>query len=131
MLEEFQKRNEQTQFDVDFSELKKLLKNPLTLWKFMGGRLWEAEDDFFCTHLRSVNVGMPPKATLPLVRLGWGSGLLGTTVDMLLDESDVQRIRDTLFLPRYGTPAPKSRRLAARQGNAYLPLGWAKVKVVP
>ena len=118
------------EFDTNSPDLEKILRDPLTAWKDMGKALWQEDDGFFSSEFNHETVQMPDK-DLPLVRLGWGSGLLGTTVDMLLDESDVQRIRDTLFIPRYGTPAPKSRRLAARQGNTYLPLGWAKVKVVP
>ena len=124
ILEEFRKRNKQTQL---YSGLKKFLENPLVPWKFMGGCLRQADCKFFSKHLPNVNVSRPPK-DIPLVRLGWGSGLLGTTVDMLLP-TKVQDIRNTLFVDKGNTPAPKTRRLV-KQGNTYLPLGWAKVEVI-
>lgn len=62
------------------------------------------------------------------LRVGWGSGLLGTTVDLLLPEDLRKRLRNMLFVDRGDDEAPKSRRLTiARSGRdvqAQLPLGW-------
>ena len=117
------------EFDTNFSDLEDMLRDPLTAWKDMGKALWQEDDGFFSSEFNHGTVQMPDN-TLPLVRLGWGSGLLGKTVDMLLPEEGRQDIRNTLFVNRGKAPAPKTRRLAARQGDTYLPLGWAKVKEV-
>lgn len=63
----------------------------------------------------------------PLLRLGWATGMLGTTIDLLLGEELRRKVRD-LNGARPGEPAPKSRRLL-RDNQRYLPFGW--VKLVP
>lgn len=59
------------------------------------------------------------------LRLGWGTGILGTTVDLLFDEKLRQDIRD-MTTPRPGDPAPKSHRVIIRNDIPKLPLGWIK-----
>ena len=130
-LAEFRKQNPGTQFGTAFSDLEKTLRDPLPAWEDMGHDLWRKDDRFFSSEFDQEIVEMPDTKNQCLVRLGWGSGLLGTTVDMLLPEAGVQDIRNTLFVDRGDTPAPKSRRLVARKNDTYLPLGWAKVEVIP
>lgn len=64
----------------------------------------------------------------PTLRLGWGTGLLGTTVDLLLSEESRQQLRnEVLGHNRNNQPAPKSRRiLIDKHGNLY-PLGWIQL----
>ena len=130
ILEKFRKQNHTTQFGTNFPELETMLRDPLPAWKDMGHDLWRQDDCFFSREFNHETVQMPNTENQSLVRLGWGSGLLGTTVDMLLPKEGVQDIRNTLFVDRGKTPAPKTRRLVARKENTYLPLGWAKVEVV-
>lgn len=64
-------------------------------------------------------------------RLGWGSGLLGTTVLSLLPDDIRQEIRDTCGISAPGYEAPKSRRIAVnKQGEIAYPLGWVQLKVL-
>ena len=130
-LAEFREQNPETQFGTAFSDLEKTLRDPLPAWEDMGHDLWQKDGHFFSSEFSRGTVQMPDTKNQSLVRLGWGSGLLGTTVDMLLPEAGVQEIRNTLFVDRGDTPAPKSRRLVARKNDTYLPLGWAKVEVIP
>jgi CRISPR-associated protein Csm5 len=62
-------------------------------------------------------------------RLGFGSGMISTTVNLHLPPEFRQKIRDNCGSgPRPGDPAPKSRRiwLQESKGKAY-PLGWLQL----
>jgi CRISPR-associated protein Csm5 len=67
------------------------------------------------------------------LRIGWASGMNGTTVSLLLNQELNQKIRDTCH-PRNQAPgfeAPKSRRVAtnADRDLKFVP-GWVKFKVL-
>lgn len=59
-------------------------------------------------------------------RVGWGSGLAGTGLLMLLPEDLRKEIRDDLYQPRGSFEFPKSRRVVIKNGIPKLPLGWFK-----
>lgn len=68
----------------------------------------------------------------PTLRIGWGSGLFGTTVVSLLPEPLRNTLRDEVISkdgPRPWYPAPSSRRLIRNEGHQYpyLPLGWIQL----
>lgn len=65
------------------------------------------------------------------LRLGWGSGLTGTTVDLLLEDELRAEIRDAAGLPAPNFEAPKSRRTVVGPNGEikYVP-GWAKFKIL-
>ena len=68
------------------------------------------------------------RATL---RVGWGTGMLGTTISRLLDEGTRVKLRnevisaDENYRPK---PAPKSRRFLLENGQPIYPLGWLELK---
>ena len=63
------------------------------------------------------------------LRLGWGSGMTGTTVDLLLEDELRQEIRDTCGLAAPGFEAPKSRRtVVGSSGDIKFVPGWVKFK---
>jgi CRISPR type III-A-associated RAMP protein Csm5 len=128
-LAEFRKRNPRTWFGTNFATLEEMLHNPLGVWAEMGQDLWLEETQFFVKEFGFSDV-MPDHKGRPVVRLGWGAGLLGTSVDMLLPEALRQDLRNTLFTDRGNAPAPKSRRLAVQSDNTLTPLGWATVEQV-
>jgi CRISPR-associated protein Csm5 len=128
VLAEFRKKNQKTWFETDFSVLEEMLRNPLQVWAEMGQDLWQGEAQFFAKEFGFSDV-MPKSKGQPMVRVGWGGGLLATSVDMLLPDPLRQRLRNTLFDERDATPAPKSRRLI-QNGNERIPLGWATVEQV-
>ncbi|MGB8701518.1 MAG: hypothetical protein WCD18_19050 [Thermosynechococcaceae cyanobacterium] len=66
------------------------------------------------------------------LRLGWASGLPGTTINLLLPDEQVAEVRDACGIKAPGFPAPKSRRTVINpQGTIkYLP-GWVKLSVKP
>jgi len=61
------------------------------------------------------------------LRLGWGTGLLGTTIDHLLGDSLRQKIRYMISDRHIPGPAPKSRRVAVNQNVPCYPLGWVNL----
>ena len=65
------------------------------------------------------------------LRLGWASGLLGTTVALCLEEELVESIRDTCGIAAPNYEAPKSRRtvMNAKGDIRYVP-GWVKLEAV-
>jgi CRISPR-associated protein Csm5 len=65
------------------------------------------------------------------LRLGWGSGMTGTTVDLLLEDELRQEIRDTCGLQAPNFEAPKSRRTVVNpKGEIKFAPGWAKFKLL-
>lgn len=65
------------------------------------------------------------------LRLGWGTGMNGTTVGLLLDEQLRSQLRDTCGIKAPGFEAPKSRRtIIDPKGEIRFVPGWAKFKVL-
>lgn len=63
-----------------------------------------------------------------LLRVGFGSGMLSTTVDLILPHNLRQKIRDACGSgKRPGDPAPKSRRIWKKTDDEFLPMGWFKL----
>ncbi|MGK7926278.1 MAG: type III-A CRISPR-associated RAMP protein Csm5 [Spirulina sp.] len=63
------------------------------------------------------------------LRLGWGTGMLGTTVNSLFAEELRSEIRDTCGIKAPNFEAPKSRRTVMdKQGDIRFPLGWVILK---
>ncbi|MGB7416108.1 MAG: type III-A CRISPR-associated RAMP protein Csm5 [Thermosynechococcaceae cyanobacterium] len=64
------------------------------------------------------------------LRMGWASGMPGTTVNLLLAEDLAAQVRDTCGLKAPGFEAPKSRRtVCGPTGDIQFVPGWAKFKV--
>lgn len=63
------------------------------------------------------------------LRLGWASGMNGTTVGLQLPEDLRQEIRDQSGIKAPGFQAPKTRRIAVNaNGDLSYPPGWATLK---
>lgn len=68
----------------------------------------------------------------PGFRLGWGSGLFSTTVDMRLDEENMGRVLNLISSRHHrGGPieGPKSRKLVESERRPRWPMGWARLEV--
>jgi len=75
-----------------------------------------------------------PKACPHTLRLGWGSGMMGTTINLLMPEDLASQIRDACASKGKRAPgfeAPKSRRtiLNSKGEIRYVP-GWVKLEVL-
>jgi len=65
------------------------------------------------------------------LRLGWASGLRGTTINLLLPEDAVAEVRDTCGLKAPGFEAPKSRRTVVNtKGDIRYVPSWVKLEVL-
>jgi CRISPR-associated protein Csm5 len=62
-----------------------------------------------------------------LFRVGFGSGMLSTTVNIMFDEALRQRIRNTCGHDRGDEPAPKTRRIWQQPNGQWLPMGWLRM----
>jgi CRISPR-associated protein Csm5 len=62
-----------------------------------------------------------------LLRIGFGSGMLGTTVNLLWSDPLRQIIRNTCGDPRGDDPAPKSRRVWQNGQSDWRPMGWVRL----
>jgi CRISPR-associated protein Csm5 len=69
------------------------------------------------------------------LRLGWGSGMLGTTIGLHLNETTRRGILDECGSPQNRAPsfkAPKSRRTVMnRNGEIEFAPGWVKLEILP
>lgn len=126
ILADFKRFNRSTAFGITFSDLSDLLSNPLAAAQEMALDLLEREKEFLGEELNMPRP-MDFKEVIPNFRMGWGSGLLGTSIVMLLPERLRQDLRNTLFRDRGATPAPKSRRVVVGDGA----LGWCKLMKRP
>ncbi|MGA1823097.1 MAG: type III-A CRISPR-associated RAMP protein Csm5 [bacterium] len=63
-----------------------------------------------------------------MFRIGFGSGMLSTTIDILFSDKVRQEIRNVCGNPRGTDPAPKTRRIWQREDGQWLPMGWMAMK---
>lgn len=62
-----------------------------------------------------------------MLRIGFGSGMLGTTVNLLWQDPIRQKIRNVCGHPRGDDPAPKSRRIWQNAKREWVPMGWMRI----
>ncbi len=95
------------------AKFERFLNNPLQFLKYFSYDLLEIESEF----CRKNNLPEPSftSSNGTLGRLGFGSGLLGVTVDMLLDKKRLKNVRDTFGDKRNEEHlVPKSRRIESK-----------------
>ena len=124
ILKDFEQRNRDTRLGLSFAEIAEIINHPLETANSMAQELYQKEKEFFEKELRCPEV--MEFQDEPNFRLGWGSGLLGTSMGMLLPLQIRQDLRNTLFHDRRHTPAPKSRRVVMRGNQGKLTLGWVR-----
>ena len=122
--------------ELPFSDLDSLMN----LCQNFAEAQWDVERQFLATHTSSGSINLDKidafytdsrnknSATL---RVGWGTGMLGTTVSLLLDELTRVKLRnEVLSVDKRDRPqpAPKSRRFVLENGQPVSPLGWIELK---
>lgn len=99
---------------------------------------WDAEKQFLDDHSGgSLDLEVieqfyadPSNKQRSTLRVGWGTGMLGTTLSLLLDESTRVDLRNKVISDGYHVrpkPAPKSRRFVLKKKQAVYPLGWIEL----
>lgn len=121
---------------LPFSDLNSLIK----LCQDSAQAQWESEQQFHATHTSGEGFNLDRIKTFyadtenknrATLRVGWGTGMLGTTVSLLLDEDTRVRLRNEVISngqhirPR---PAPKSRRFVLENNQPAYPLGWIELR---
>lgn len=104
---------------------------------------WDSEHDYWAEIKNNLNDRRKPldfsyiqalyePVTCPYsLRIGWASGLTGTTVSMLFPDETVAKIRDTCGRGAPGFEAPKSRRTVIDgRGDIRFAPGWVKFERV-
>ncbi|MDE0042453.1 MAG: type III-A CRISPR-associated RAMP protein Csm5 [Candidatus Poribacteria bacterium] len=123
---------------LPFSDVKSLIQ----CCQNFAQAQWEAEQQFFEKYGSGENLNLDAikqfyaddkdyknekRATL---RVGWGTGMLGTTVSLVLDESVCVELRNKVISAdgrNRSKPAPKSRRFVSENGQPAYPLGWIEL----
>ena len=119
-----------------FSDVKSLI----SLCQNFAQKQWDVEKRFLEEYPdgRGINLDAIKKfytdsnnEELVTLRVGWGTGMLGTTVSLLLDETTRRKLRNEVISSgrhNYsGQPAPKSRRFVLSREQPAYPLGWIKL----
>ena len=99
--------------------------------KKFGERQWTEERKTFqdTKGLQNITNFYNPNISQPLLRVGWGTGMLGTTIDLLIGSGLREQIRNEVMgANRPGLPAPHSKRMVMRNNQPAFPLGWIEVK---
>jgi len=123
LWKEFRRKNSHTRSGIAIELIEKVLLDPFLAAEEMVKDLYNYEKNFVESRLRVK--GALDFSDTPNFRLGWGVGLLGTTIDLLLPKDLRREIRNTFFKHRGIAPAPKTRKITV--GDGYSVLGWAKV----
>lgn len=79
----------------------------------------------------SIRLMYEPEQCPHSLKLGWGSGMTGTTVTLLFQDDLRAEIRDACGIAAPGFEAPKSRRtVVGKSGEIKFVPGWVKFKVL-
>lgn len=120
---------------LPFSDLGSLME----LCQNFAQAQWEAERQFLATYASSGSLTLDRVKALyaddaqkkrATLRVGWGTGMLGTTVALLLDEQTRVDLRNEVVSRgqhKRPKPAPKSRRFVLEAGQPAYPLGWIEL----
>lgn len=122
---------------IPFSNLEELLK----ICEEFAQEQWDYEHDYWnviknnpkaagknldFTYIRDI---YKPEVCPHTLRIGWGSGMTGTTIGLCLDDELRAEIRDRCGIGAPGFEAPKSRRtIGNREGEIRYVPGWVKFK---
>jgi len=63
------------------------------------------------------------------LRIGWGSGLLSTTLALHLSEKNRLRLRELYYKKRFSVHFPQSRKVIIENYKPSLPIGWVKLSL--
>ena len=122
--------------ELPFSDIDSLMN----LCQNFAQAQWDDEQKFLTNHTSSGNINLDKidafytdsgNRSSAVLRVGWGTGMLGTTVTLLLDELTRVKLRNKVIsVDRRDRPqpAPKSRRFVLEKGQPVSPLGWIELK---
>ena len=118
-----------------FSDLTSLMN----ICRNFAGAQWGAEQRFLAAYAGGSSLNLhaigrfytdPTNMNRATLRVGWGTGMLGTTLSLLLDQSTRVELRNTVISDGNHVrpyPAPKSRRFVLDHQQPIYPLGWIEI----
>jgi len=121
LLNDFKKFNDHITLPKNLHEIAE----NITKW---ANDIIEAEKSFFSGQRKMKFYDL--KESKPNFRIGFGSGMMATTIFPLLSEDLRKKIRNYAGLNRGNEEAPKSRRLWTKE-DSFIPLGWANFETLP
>lgn len=129
LLENFRKENQNRKDTLlPFESIKAIIGNPLQAAREFTENLREEKKEAYFSQLGLSSFIPDLNIKEANLRLGWGSGLLGTTLVTLLDEPLRQRLRNLLFTNRGQEIAPKTRRVIVENYQPTSSLGWVRLE---
>lgn len=124
---------------IPFTNLEELLK----ICQEFTQEQWDYEHDYWNDiknnpraagknlDFSSIRQFYEPEISPFSIRLGWGSGMTGTTIGLLFDDQLRADIRDTCGLKAPGFEAAKSRRTVMNpNGEIKFVPGWVKCRII-
>ncbi|HOP86234.1 MAG TPA: type III-A CRISPR-associated RAMP protein Csm5 [Syntrophorhabdaceae bacterium] len=121
LLTEFSNSNSDIKLPKNLEEIMKNIEE----WTY---DVIKAEKSFFSNQSKVKFYDF--KTLIPNFRMGFGSGMMATTIFPLLSDDLRKKIRNYAGLNRGNDEAPKSRRIWIRE-DSYIPLGWNALKIMP
>ena len=119
-------------YKIPFSNIEELMD----LVGSFGEVVWQFESQFFDS-FSSKEIDVSPVCgfysgfkDLKKLRMGWGTGMSGMTMNMLLKPEDFKKLRNKMFVDREDFPATKSRRVICDGKDAVAPLGWMEISKI-
>jgi CRISPR-associated protein Csm5 len=119
------------------------LEDILNICKEFAQDQWDGEHDYWLDVQNNPNAAgknlnfgeirtlYEPEQCPHSLRIGWASGMPGTTINLLFKDELREEIRDTCGIKAPGFEAPKSRRtIVASDGEIKYVPGWVKFKVL-
>jgi CRISPR-associated protein Csm5 len=119
------------------------LEDILNICKEFAQDQWDGEHDYWLDIQNNPNAAgknlnfgeirtlYEPEQCPHSLRIGWASGMPGTTINLLFKDELREEIRDTCGIKAPGFEAPKSRRtIVASDGEIKYVPGWVKFKVL-
>jgi CRISPR-associated protein Csm5 len=110
----------------------KTLEEVFALVNDFAADIWQFEKAFSDNIAGHKSVEMKDfyRHTSASMRVGWGSGLSGASLLMLLPQDLRRAVRDNLFEPRDRFAFPKSRRAVMDGDLPRWPLGWVNMETI-
>ena len=120
IFNDFSKSNKEIK-GIPIEKYNEFFKDPIKILGDFTNDLIKSEKKYFQQYGLSFQI--PQDENKPNARIGFGTGMLGNTVDLLMDNETRKKIRDT-FGQRREQLAPKSRRIESDTKEG---LGWVQI----
>ncbi len=124
LWKEFCEESSKTHWGTPMKEFEPWLRNPWACQQEMCRDVLDHEAPFFMDEF-DTDEKFLNNADL---RLGWGGGLLSTSLCLLLPDDLRKKIRNLLFTDRGDAPAPKSRKIIDYNERPHFSMGWLRIE---